>query len=382
MVLGQPVDHRLQGNDAGRGNDDLAGLFYTGGTTGRSKGVMLCHRNLIANSFNTMPTLGLREDSRWLHSAPMFHIADCVAIFAGTQIAAGHYFVPGFTPDGVAEAVQRWGITDMLLVPTMCNMLVNHPGIEDYDLSSLRTITYGASPMPEAVLKTALQVIPNAQFHHVYGQTEAGPVLTALPPSRMVEEGPLAGKIKSAGVAIPGVELKIVDEDDNEVPRGTVGEICGRGENVMLGYWNLPELTAETLRNGWLHTGDGGRMDEEGFVYVVDRVKDMIISGGENVYSAEVENAIYQHDAVVECAVIGVPHEKWGEQVHAIVRLAEGGDLDEAGVIAHCHEWIANYKCPRSVTFETEPLPLSGAGKILKNELRKPYWEGHEKQVN
>jgi long-chain acyl-CoA synthetase len=236
--------------------------------------------------------------------------------------------------------------------------------------------------MPEAVLKTALQVIPNAQFHHVYGQTEAGPVLTALPPNRMVEEGPLAGKIKSAGVAIPGVEIKIVDEDDNEVPRGTVGEICGQGENVMLGYWNLPELTAETLRNGWLHTGDGGRMDEDGFVYVVDRVKDMIISGGENVYSAEVENAIYQHDAVVECAVIGIPHEKWGEQVHAIVRLANGKMLDEAAVIAHCHEWIANYKCPRSVSFETAPLPLSGAGKILKTELRQPYWEGHEKQVN
>ena len=150
----------------------------------------------------------------------------------------------------------------------------------------------------------------------------------------------------------------------------------------MQGYWNLSELTAETLRAGWLHTGDGGRMDEDGFVYIVDRVKDMVISGGENVYSAEVENAIYQHDAVVECAVIGIPHEKWGEQVHAIVRLAEGQDTDEAAIIAHCHEWVANYKCPRSVSFETNPLPLSGAGKILKTELRKPYWEGHEKQVN
>jgi len=207
-------------------------------------------------------------------------------------------------------------------------------------------------------------------------------VLTLLPYQRMVEDGPLAGKIKSAGVAVPAVEIKIVDEDDNEVPRNTVGEIVGRGDNVMMGYWNQPEMTATTLRNGWLHTGDGGRMDEDGFVYVVDRVKDMIISGGENVYSAEVENAIYQHPAVVECAVIGVPHEKWGEQVHAIIRLTEAGSVDEAAVISHCHEWIANYKCPRSVSFETEPLPLSGAGKILKNELRKPYWAGHEKAVN
>jgi long-chain acyl-CoA synthetase len=236
--------------------------------------------------------------------------------------------------------------------------------------------------MPESVLRKALQVIPNARFHHVYGQTEAGPVLTLLPYQRMVEDGPLAGKIKSAGVAVPAVEIKIVDEDDNEVPRNTVGEIVGRGDNVMMGYWNQPEMTATTLRNGWLHTGDGGRMDEDGFVYVVDRVKDMIISGGENVYSVEVENAIYQHPAVVECAVIGVPHEKWGEQVHAIIRLTEAGSVDEAAVISHCHEWIANYKCPRSVSFETEPLPLSGAGKILKNELRKPYWAGHEKAVN
>ena len=364
------------------GGDELAGLFYTGGTTGRSKGVMLSHRNLVLNALQLAAGVGFNAQSHYLHAAPMFHLANGAATFAVTSQAGSSSIIPGFEPGATLRSIQDNKINIALLVPTMINMTVNHPDVGDYDLSSVQDVLFGASPMPEAVLRTALRVIPNARFHHVYGQTEAAPVLTALPANRMVEEGPLAGKIKSAGLAIPAVEVRIVDEDDNEVPRGVVGEICGRGENVMLGYWNLPDLTAETLRNGWLHTGDGGYMDEDGFIYVVDRVKDMIISGGENVYSAEVENAIYQHPMVVECAVIGIPHEKWGEQVHAIVRLADGGEADEAAIIAHCHEWIANYKCPRSVSFATEPLPLSGAGKILKNDLRQPYWVGHEKAVN
>jgi long-chain acyl-CoA synthetase len=364
------------------GGDELAGLFYTGGTTGRSKGVMLSHRNLLLNSLQMAGEAGFNATAHYLHAAPMFHLANGAATFAITSMAGASSIIPGFEPVATLRSIQDNKIDVSLMVPTMINMVVNHPEVGNYDLSSLKHVIFGASPMPEAVLRTALRVIPNAQFHHVYGQTEAGPVMTMLPPERMVEDGPLAGKIKSAGLTIPGTEARIVDEDDNDVPRGVVGEICGRGENVMLGYWNQPELTAETLRNGWLHTGDGGYMDEDGFVYVVDRVKDMIISGGENVYSAEVENAIYQHPMIIECAVIGIPHEKWGEQVHAIVRLTEGAELDEAGVIAHCHEWIANYKCPRSVTFAGEPLPLSGAGKILKNELRKPYWDGHEKSVN
>jgi long-chain acyl-CoA synthetase len=166
------------------------------------------------------------------------------------------------------------------------------------------------------------------------------------------------------------------------VPRGTVGEICGRGDNVMQGYWKQPELTAQTLRGGWLHTGDGGYMDEDGFVFLVDRVKDMIISGGENVYSAEVEDAIYQHPAVAECAVIGIPHEKWGEQVHAVVRCKEGETLADEALTAHCKQLIAGYKCPQSVAFVDDPLPLSGAGKILKTELRKPYWQGTDRAIN
>jgi len=235
--------------------------------------------------------------------------------------------------------------------------------------------------MPEAVVRRAMEVMPHTRFHHAYGQTESAPILTMLDPDRHIPDIP-AGKFGSCGQALMGVELKIVDEDDYEVPAGTVGELCARGDNVMLGYWRQPEMTRHALRNGWLHTGDGARMDDEGFVYIVDRVKDMIISGGENVYSAEVEDAIYQHGAVAECAVIGIPHEKWGEQVHAIIRLNDGHPADEAAIIEHCHAYIAGFKCPRSVEFRSEPLPLSGAGKILKTELRKPFWEEQEKAVH
>jgi long-chain acyl-CoA synthetase len=343
---------------------------------------MLSHRNLTVNALQFGPKAGFFQHSTYLHAAPMFHLANGAATFAIMTAAGRSVVIPAFEPVATMRAMQDHKVTTALLVPTMVNMVVNHPQAGDFDLSALQHVLYGASPMPEAVVKKAMQVIPKAKFQQAYGQTEAAPVMTLLDPQWHVFDGPTAHRAKSCGQAVPGHEIRIVDEHDNEVPRGTVGEICGRGDNVMLGYWNQPELTAQTLRGGWLHTGDGGYMDDDGFVYIVDRVKDMIISGGENVYSAEVENAIYQHAAVAECAVIGIPHEKWGEQVHAIVRLKEGQKLDEAALIARCHELIAGYKCPRSVEFVATPLPLSGAGKILKTELRKPYWEGKTKQVN
>jgi len=367
---------------ADQGGDELAGLFYTGGTTGRSKGVMLSHRNLLLNALQFLSVGDIGQKDTYLHAAPMFHIANGVAMTCIMSAGGGGTVIPAFDPIAVLEAIQSRRVTMSLLVPTMVNMVVNHPQAGDYDLSSLRNLYYGASPMPEAVITKALELIPGTHFHHAYGQTESAPLLTILEPGRHTFEGPLAGKMKSCGQAIPGVELRVVDEQDNEVARGTVGEICARGDNVMLGYWKQPELTERTLRGGWLHTGDGGYMDEEGYLYIVDRVKDMIISGGENVYSAEVENAVHQHAAVAECAVIGVPHDKWGEQVHAIVRCHEDQSVSPEDLIAHCHELIAGYKCPRSVEFVTEPLPLSGAGKILKTELRKPYWAGEEKQVH
>jgi long-chain acyl-CoA synthetase len=237
--------------------------------------------------------------------------------------------------------------------------------------------------MPEAVIRRALEVLPGTRFYQAYGQTEAAPILTMLRPEfhTVDADGPCAGKLGSAGQAVPGVEIAVLDGDGRPVATGEVGEVCARGPNVMAGYRNLPEQTAQTLRDGWLHTGDGGRLDADGFLFIVDRVKDMIVSGGENVYSAEVENALYRHPAVAQCAVIGVPDEKWGERVHAIVVRKPDATVDAEELVAHCHRLVAGFKCPRSVEFRDEALPLSGAGKILKTELRRPFWEGRDRQV-
>ena len=376
----QLIDGHEPLRDVERSGADLAGLFYTGGTTGRSKGVMLSHHNLISNALHVLAPLGWRQDDVFLHAAPMFHLADGVLTFCAAALAGSNCFIETFEPAAMLRAIERHRVTRALLVPTMVILLVAHPESRDRDLSSLRGLVYGASPMPEAVIRKAMALMPHVRFHQAYGQTEAAPVLTLNGPENHVTDGPNAARLRSAGQAVPGVEIAVFDEYDREVPRGTVGQICARGNNVMLGYWDLPELTAQTLAGGWLHTGDGGCMDEDGFLYVVDRMKDMIISGGENVYSAEVENAIHQHPAVSECAVIGIPDEKWGERVHAIVRLEDGQSLDQAGLFAHCRRLIASYKCPRSAEFRSEALPQSGAGKVLKAELRRPYWEGHEAQ--
>ena len=368
--------------DGGGAGDALAGLFYTGGTTGRSKGVMLSHTNIVLNALNTLAIAHFQPNPVYIHAAPMFHIADATMTFISTGLGARQIFMPRFDPALFLALVEEHRATDALLVPTMVNMVVNHPDAMKHDLSSLKHVIYGASPMPEAVIRRALAVLPDAGFTHAYGQTEASPVMTLLEP---VEHGTAPGQLlrmRSAGRGVLGWEIRIHDVDDREVPRGVVGEICGRGPCMMQGYWQMPELSAHTLRNGWLHTGDGGYMDEDGYVFVVDRLKDMIVSGGENVYSAEVEQAIYLHPSVAEAAVIGVPDAKWGERVHAVVRCKPGLSVTEADLVAHCHTQIAGFKCPRSVSFTEAPLPLSGAGKILKTELRKPFWEGMAKRVN
>ncbi len=365
--------------DAEAGGETLAGLFYTGGTTGKSKGVMLTHANLVYNALNVLPAMGYDETSVYLHAGPMFHLADMASTFAVTMAGATHCAVPRFDVDNVLSTIEREGVTHTLLVPTMVNLLVSSGKIGDHDLSSLRRLMYGASPMPEAVLTRAMQQMPGVGFAQGYGQTEASPLITFLGP-----EQHLAGsdKLRSAGRPACGVDVKILDADDREVPPGVVGEVCARGANVMRGYWKLEEQTGETLRNGWLHTGDMGYLCEEGFVYIVDRAKDMIITGGENVFSVEVEGAIHQHPGVQECAVIGVPDEQWGERVHAVVVPRRDVSLLPADIILHCRERTASYKVPRTVEIRTEPLPVSGAGKILKTELRKPFWEDAGRQVN
>ncbi|MDE1010236.1 MAG: long-chain fatty acid--CoA ligase [Paraburkholderia fungorum] len=365
--------------DVGAGGGALAGLFYTGGTTGKSKGVMLTHNNVVFNALNVIPALGYDDRAVYLHAAPMFHLADMANTFALTAAGGTHVVVPRFDVDVVLAEIARERVTHTVLVPTMINLLVNSGKIKQYDLSSLQRMLYGASPMPEAVMLRAMEALPGVGFAQGYGQTEAAPVITFLEPRFHVRSG---AKLTSAGRPAYGVEVLVLDEDDREVPRGTVGEICARGLNVMQGYWGLEELSAKTLRNGWLHTGDLGYMDEDGFVYLVDRAKDMIISGGENIFSIEVEGAIYQHSAVQECAVVGIPSEEWGEEVLAIVVPKTGASVTGEEIIGHCRTLIAGYKLPRRIEIRAEPLPVSGAGKILKVDLRKPYWEGRTKRVN
>jgi len=376
LLAGDPVTNE------GGGDAELAGIFYTGGTTGKAKGAMLSHRNLVTNAANIIAAFGYDADSIYLHAAPMFHAADNASTLAITMLGGVHVFISAFDPADLLAAIERDRVTHGLLVPTMINMLLNSPGLADYDISSLKQIAYGASPMPDALLRRAVELLPDVRFVHAYGMTEAAPLVTALHPCHSTLEGLQSGKGRSCGQAGLMVEVRIADPYDNEVPRGTVGEVQVRGPNIMLGYWKKPELTAEALRGGWYHSGDAGYMDEEGFVYIVDRLKDMIITGGENVYCAEVESTISALAGVSEVAVIGIPDDKWGESVHAIVVAQTGACVTPEQVIVHCHTLIAGYKCPRSVTIRDEPMPLSGAGKILKVVLREPYWAGRSKRVN
>jgi len=382
MLRFEDLAHYETADDVGAADDELAGLFYTGGTTGRSKGVMLTHTNLVVNALNAVAGIGFSVDTTYIHSGPMFHLADGASSFGVTLVGGRHAFVPRFEPVEVLQTIQTEKVTHAQFVPTMINMLVNHPRFGEFDISTLSFVLYGASPMPEGVLRKAMQLMPHVRMMHAYGMTEAAPIVTLLDPRYTTLEGRYAGRLKSCGQVAPACEIKVVAAQRREAPRGTAGELAIRGANIMKGYWNKPEETAAVLADGWYYSGDGAYMDREGFVFIVDRLKDMIISGGENVYSAEVENAISLLDGVAEVAVIGVPDERWGERVHAVIVRRPGAELTAEGVMEHCREQIAGYKCPRSVDFRTAPLPLSGAGKVLKRELREPYWKGFAKAVN
>ncbi|GAA0928259.1 long-chain fatty acid--CoA ligase [Kribbella koreensis] len=367
----QPVADTCLGGDA------LAGVFYTGGTTGSPKGVMLSHTNLATSWLGSAATGCLpTRASRSLHCAPMFHLA-ALAVWGSTLLLAGsHVFVPSFKTESVFEAIAAHRVTDVLVVPTMIQLLVDDPRIGEYDLTSLRAVLYGASPIPAAVLERAMRRLPAATFTQAYGLTETAPIVTVLTP-----DDHRNGLLRSAGQAAPHSELRIVDADSNQVPTATIGEITVRGDHLMAGYWGKPAETAAVLRNGWLHTGDAGYLDDQGYLYIVDRLKDMIVTGGENVYSAEVENAIARHPAVAQCAVIGVPDTEWGERVHAVVVPAPGQTPTLEDLREHTKTFIAGYKAPRSLDL-VEALPVSGAGKILKRELRRSYWSGDTRQVH
>jgi long-chain acyl-CoA synthetase len=353
--------------------DDLVGLFYTSGTTGNPKGVMLTHKNLMMNAYHAQISFDFSGESTYLHAAPMFHLADGAGTFTVSWNGGTHAFVPRFDPEDVLKTIEAKRVTTVTLIPTMINWLLSHPGVERFDLSSLSQILYGASPMPVERLKQAMEAF-ECRFQQGYGMTEAAPLVTVLSAEdhkRAISEG-REEILASAGKPIPGVEVRIVDEGDRDVEPGQIGEILVRGPNIMKGYWNRPQETEEALRGGWYHSKDMARLDEEGYIYIVDRKDDMIITGGENVYSTEVETVLYEHPAVLEAAVIGVPDEKWIQAIKAVVVLREGHRVIEQELIDFCREHLSRYKVPKSVDF-VEELPKGGTGKILKSVLREKY---------
>lgn len=383
VTLGDELEAMIAGHApvpvGGRGGEDLACLFYTGGTTGRAKAVMLTHANLVTNALNTSSTLGMTSETVHLHCGPLFHLGAGARVYSTTVFGGTHVVIPRFDAAEVLRTIAAEGVTMGVVVPAMVTALLALPDFESYDLSRLRTLSYGAAPMPQALIEALLARLPHVGLVQSYGQTELSPVATMLLPRDHVAG---SGLLRSAGQVVPNVELRIADIEDNALPPREVGEVQVRGATVMAGYWNRPEETARALAGGWMHTGDAGYLDERGYLYLVDRLKDMIVSGGENVYCAEVENALHDHPAVLECTVFGIPHERWGEAVHALVVARPGAAVGEAELIAHCRTRIAGYKCPKAIEVRSEPLPRSGTGKVQKAQLRAPWWEGLTRKVN
>ncbi|MDB5715829.1 MAG: long-chain-fatty-acid--CoA ligase [Sphingomonadales bacterium] len=363
------IDSAKPVEDSLRRGDDLAAILYTGGTTGFPKGVMLSHTNLASSMLGSLACQSGPAGDRYLHTAPMFHIGALSGLFVALFSGSSNHFLPAFEPLAVIEAIGRDSISELFLVPTMIRMVVDHPRFAECDTGSVRRVRYGASSIDGALLDRAIAAFPNAEFIQAYGMTELSPTVTILGPEDHGPEARVSGRLLSAGRATATTEVRIVGPDDHELPRGEVGEIVARGPTVMLGYWQMPDATAEALRGGWMHTGDLGRMDDEGYVTVVDRLKDMIITGGENVYSAEVENALATHPDVAGLAVVAIPDDKWGERVHAVIVPRAGTAPTPDALIAHCRVTLAGYKIPRSFAF-VDALPLSAAGKVLKNVLR------------
>lgn len=362
--------------------DELLGLFYTSGTTAEPKGVMLTHRNMLANIAHSQGVYNYLPEDVYLHAAPMFHLADGAAVFSHTSRGATQAFIPRFDPKLVLETVSRERVSLLLLVPTMLNFVLGHPELDSYDLSSLRHLTYGASPIAPDLLRRAMQVL-NCEFGQGYGLTEASPLLTVLThEDHLAAVGKNEQRLASCGKAVQGVDVRVVKEDGSDAKPGEVGEIIARGPNIMLGYWKRPEDTEDALRDGWLHTGDLATVDEDGYIYLVDRKKDMIVTGGENVYSTEVEAVLYAHPAVKEAAVIPIPDPDWGEAVHACVALRDGKHAAAEELEEFCRERLANYKVPRSIEFVEGELPKGGTGKILKKQLRERYWKDRARRIS
>jgi acyl-CoA synthetase (AMP-forming)/AMP-acid ligase II len=366
--------------------DDLAHLYYTSGTTGKPKGVMLSQGNVTFNALGAIAELVFRETDSWLHAAPMFHLADAWSVFAITWVGGKHIFQPYFRAANALAAFEKHKITMSVLVPTMLNAMLNDATVGEYDYSSLRVIITGGSPIaPETVKRVG--TVFGCEYIQLYGMTETSPWLTiGAPLSRhdcLSEEDELQLRSRTGRPYI-GAEVKVVRTDGQEVEANNleVGEIIARGPTITCGYWKQPEATAQAIKNGWIYTGDLAVVDKDGFINIVDRKKDMIITGGENVYSTEVEYCLMEHESVAECAVFGVPDERWGEVVQAVVVLrATQNEACEADLIEFVKARLAAYKAPRNVSIVKE-LPKTGSGKIYKKGLREEFWKERERQVN
>lgn len=348
---------------------DNAILLYTGGTTGRGKGVRITHANILANAFQLSRIMVVRPEDSYLHVSPMFHSTDLKATSVSMH-GGSHVYLPEFTPEGVLEAIAHYGITIGSLVPTMIMRMLQDPAFGAHDIRTLRIISYGTSPMSAAWIRRTMAAFPGVAMQQVYGLTETSPVLSILDEHDHARA--LAGRedlLAAAGRPVPGVDLRIVDDAGREVPLGESGEIVLRGPQLADGYHNRPRENAEVFRKGWFHTGDVGRIDAEGYLFVLDRKKDMVVTGGENVYTSEVEAAIYTHAGVREVAVFGTPDERFGEALCAAIVTAAGVTLTAQDIITHCRAHIGGYKIPRRILF-VDALPKSAMGKVLKGTLR------------
>jgi long-chain acyl-CoA synthetase len=354
----------------------ILALVYTSGTTGHPKGVVVTHANILANVDHLNYWMPYREGGVHLHAAPIFHILDFPFMFAAPAFGVCQVTIPKFNAQTFCETVERERVTQSVLVPTMINLLTQFDKLKNYDLTSLETLAYGGSPMAPELVHRIREVLPNLKLIQGYGLSEAG-FLTGLKDHEHTED-----RLKSCGRTCPGIDLRVVDESGKELEAEGHGEMVVRGANVMRGYWNNSEETRYAFRDGFFRTGDVGYRDANGYFYILDRLKDMIVTGGENVYSGEVEAVIYQHPAVREAAVFGIPDLQWGELVAACVVRKSGKVLSEDELIAHCRLSLANYKVPRRVELSDNELPKSGSGKILKGILRERFWVDQKRAVS
>jgi fatty-acyl-CoA synthase len=343
--------------------DDIACILYTAGTTGRPKGVLLSHRNCAWASVNMAIDVDLRPEYRVLLVFPLYHAAAFMIVVSNLFVGCTSVTMKAFDPKRVMELMQEEQISRMTFPPTVWNFILQLPDLDRYDTGSVRSLSSGAEAMPLETKRRLLELFPNAGLGETYGMTESAATITTLNPRFVLT------KMASVGKPFMNVETRLVDDDGKDVPRGSVGEVLARGPNIMAGYYKDPDATARTLEGNWLHTGDLGRLDDEGFLYIVDRKKDMIITGGENIFPREIEEVLYAHPKILEAAVIGLPDPEWGERVHAVVVLKQGETMTEEEVTEYAREHVASFKKPKSVEF-VERLPRSAAGKVLKRVLR------------